>query len=224
MSSGIATALVALLALATSAVQAGQTEKPIKLADGTSAEVSRFEGVPKWQLLSHLWRHHSINVTCPEAVVRLQSGQPPWAVQCTMQCKIFVLLPQLAHSSPARCKRGFQEEEWPPQFRMPVAQQQVVFSLCALQETDVFVAKDLPALREAAEQQDGAWCGVAHWLGEQRSCCVSVSPFGDTWVAVRPRKAGLMSRGAPMAHVQGSPPGPGSAISDPARQLLERSA
>eukprot|EP00891_Asterochloris_glomerata_P001352 jgi/Astpho2/1352/Aster-06215 len=130
MSSGIATALVALLALATSAVQAGQTEKPIKLADGTSAEVSRFEGVPKWQLLSHLWRHHSINVTCPEAV-----------------------------------------------------------------ETDVFVAKDLPALREAAEQQDEAWCGVAHWLGEQRSCCVSVSPFGDTWVAVRPRKAGLMSRG-----------------------------
>ena len=70
------------------------------------------------------------------------------------------------------------------------------------------MAKDLPALREAAEQQDGAWCGVAHWLGEQQSCCVSVSPFGDTWVAVRPRKAGLMSRGALMGACPGHPKGP----------------
>ena len=86
MSNSIATALVALLALAASAVQAGQTEKPIKLADGTSAEVSRFEGMPKWQLLSHLWRHHSINVTCPDSVVRLQSTQPPWTLHHAMKC------------------------------------------------------------------------------------------------------------------------------------------
>ena len=74
------------------------------------------------------------------------------------------------------------------------------------------MAKDLPALREAAEHQDGAWCGVAHWLGEQRSCCVSVSPFGDTWVAVRPRKAGLVSRGALMAHVPDTPQGAAAGI------------
>ena len=113
MSSGIATAVVALLALATSAVQAGQTENPIKLADGTSAEVSRFEGVPKWQLLSHLWRHHSINVTCPDAAVRLQSSQPLWAVHHAMQCSILA-------GSQMSTQQPFQAQALLPGARLPL--------------------------------------------------------------------------------------------------------